>query len=986
MLTKTQRAEQRKEWRQRKQRSRANLHAQKIRRVQEYDRNRKKRKCNDEELDLEDTEDEDSVEEQDEKEGKNTMPNPISPEAFRCAKHRVRKSLPRNSKVAAQVIASIIDTASPRKKKFLKRRCILSPKVKSAMKGLIKKLKEKIKDQESHKRKTTLHQLLSDKNVKYRNLKTKSVLLGVRYNWLCKVSRIPGDKINETRTAKAIDENSIQKAKDFYIRVDNSTCLPGKRTTTKKGPSYVLKQSLQKSYNKFNEENPNVMKRSKFCQLKPKNVKTVDQHKWVQCLCPKCANIELSLKAFKKYFTHTSTLRDKYDVLNLTLCEKPHGKFHNLQCIERNCSECGVYKFQETFEIGDDQSISWTKWQMVDVMPQMGKNVRKKMGLKVVHDTAQNFIKQFLDDLASFSSHMFVANWQHKQFSYVKENLKEDTVLAVADFAENFRHGYQDETSSMHWNYSLTTLHPVVCYYHNDGSIVQEDVIVVSDDLQHDCQSVNHFTDLVLKQLKQKHIFSKFIRFSDTAKSQYRSKNVFELLSTKEETDDIKVTYAYFGPHHGKGPADGAVAVVKRQLTRAVKSREVNQISTSEELFDYCEKNMIVDRPTYKRSFIFVPKGTIKRSTIPALKTVKGTQNIQCIKGANKNHYVYTRNLACFCDDCISEGEACENCDKVQAWKLENLLKKGQTNTTKNEKRSNIKKSNSVENKVVEGSWKKKMHISDQEGQAGKKRKINDGKPKMIVSDKNQKSTRKVKSTKQEPKQEKRVLRSNGRMVTNPSPIIVAKKKVCSKRKIPSYPAYNIIQDMLEPMSLQVEVMGTDGNCLFRAISHSATGTEANHLMVRRAIVEVLRNHRTFFQQYMDGPLDEDYLLYMDSPNVWGSQTEIFAAASLFKASIYVLTPVECLYQWMEFKANTSLHIINPFNICGCHIKLVNTNGNHYDLVVRQDGKCNCLEKNPCAPFYFPVIDLDCETSQPMQSPEYAELISKSPKSESHKR
>ena len=146
-------------------------------------------------------------------------------------------------------------------------------------------------------------------------------------------------------------------------------------------------------------------------------------------------------------------------------------------------------------------------------------------------------------------------------------------------------------------------------------------------------------------------------------------------------------------------------------------------------------------------------------------------------------------------------------------------------------------------------------------------------------------------------------------MVTNLSPIIVAKKKVCSKRKIPSYPVYNIIQDMLQPMILQVEVMGTDGNCLFRAISHSATGTEVNHLMVRRAIVEVLRNDRTFFQQFMDDPL----LLYMDSPNVWGSQTEIFIAASLFKTSIYVLTPVECLYQCMEFKANTSLHIINPY-------------------------------------------------------------------------
>lgn len=36
---------------------------------------------------------------------------------------------------------------------------------------------------------------------------------------------------------------------------------------------------------------------------------------------------------------------DKYDLLNLTLCEK-EGPYHNLECIDRTCKKCGVDKLK----------------------------------------------------------------------------------------------------------------------------------------------------------------------------------------------------------------------------------------------------------------------------------------------------------------------------------------------------------------------------------------------------------------------------------------------------------------------------------------------------------------------------------------------------------------------------------------------------------------------------------------------------------------
>ena len=43
-----------------------------------------------------------------------------------------------------------------------------------------------------------------------------------------------------------------------------------------------------------------------------------------------------------------------------------------------------------------------------------------------------------------------------------KSNLKEDEVIAILDFAENYQFIVQDEVQGFHWHKSQCTLHPVV--------------------------------------------------------------------------------------------------------------------------------------------------------------------------------------------------------------------------------------------------------------------------------------------------------------------------------------------------------------------------------------------------------------------------------------------------------------------------------------------------------------------------------------------
>jgi hypothetical protein len=63
------------------------------------------------------------------------------------------------------------------------------------------------------------------------------------------------------------------------------------------------------------------------------------------------------------------------------------------------------------------------------------------------------------------SMHLFTATWQYQQLGNIKENIPDNWVIMIQDFAENYRTFYQDEIQSAHWQYEQATVHPVICYY-----------------------------------------------------------------------------------------------------------------------------------------------------------------------------------------------------------------------------------------------------------------------------------------------------------------------------------------------------------------------------------------------------------------------------------------------------------------------------------------------------------------------------------------
>ena len=45
------------------------------------------------------------------------------------------------------------------------------------------------------------------------------------------------------------------------------------------------------------------------------------------------------------------------------------------------------------------------------------------------------------------------------------KNLKEDQVIMIIDFAENYKCNFQNEVQSAYFDQNMVTIHPIMCYY-----------------------------------------------------------------------------------------------------------------------------------------------------------------------------------------------------------------------------------------------------------------------------------------------------------------------------------------------------------------------------------------------------------------------------------------------------------------------------------------------------------------------------------------
>ncbi|KAI1714843.1 ubiquitin carboxyl-terminal hydrolase domain-containing protein [Ditylenchus destructor] len=86
-----------------------------------------------------------------------------------------------------------------------------------------------------------------------------------------------------------------------------------------------------------------------------------------------------------------------------------------------------------------------------------------------------------------------------------------------------------------------------------------------------------------------------------------------------------------------------------------------------------------------------------------------------------------------------------------------------------------------------------------------------------------------------------------------------------------------------------LEDVDGDGNCLFRALAHIITGGEdEQHMELRTKICSFMKSHRTAFSRSFAKSEEEfdDHVQNMERRSTWGSESELFACATMLQTPI----------------------------------------------------------------------------------------------------
>lgn len=626
----------------------------------------------------------------------------LSVSAKKQQAYRVKKGLPTSPNKFAQVMGHIIMNTTPRKKASLKTIGISSSPMKGnrldyakAIKETMATLKGKRQDRWVAVKRCLVMSLKSTK--KARNFKQMSSETGIGYKFLRRYSNLSEIKdLNQLQRKKrddCVDGEIIAKVTDHFA--SSSSFVPDKKAVNKKTmeSKKVLDEPVSKVYENFKEKNPNMqLSLSKFSKLRPANIQTTRSKRLYQSMCEYCTNGKLKREALNKACDRVGIpnckVKHNSDLIAITACPKQDGEFHPMQCIRRDCEHCGVQKLDIYYEplvnAMHNEAISWNYWTTVEYSPP-GKKSSKRKTLLTNTTSITELINALKDDCKYLATHLLNACWQKNNFQELSKHVPANSVIMHLDFSENYSTFYQQEISSAHWMKNLVTVHPIVVFYNcsecGESALPVMDVLVfLSDDTTHDHHAVQTFMQETVRFLKEDREvqFQSIYEFTDGCSSQYKSRGPLADISFGVTDFATRRERHFFGSCHGKGPCDGAGGVVKTAARMAVIRGEAI-ITDARTMYTHMKAKLnrtmkIQNMCNHSRRHFFLVDSINRDRPERILKTsVKGTRKLHSVRGITPG-VVCTRNLGCVCSNCLfGDDEACVNDAYVQAWNVELL-------------------------------------------------------------------------------------------------------------------------------------------------------------------------------------------------------------------------------------------------------------------------------------------------------------------------
>jgi hypothetical protein len=399
-------------------------------------------------------------------------------------------------------------------------------------------------------------------------------------------------ELPEQKKGKVLSEETRRCVIDFYCDDEYSRLMPGKKDCVSIARNTHMQKRLllcdmKELYAEFKKTFPHLeVGFSKFCSLRPKWCVLVGcSGTHSVCVCTIHQNVVLMLGA-------VNLDKDHHELMDMIVCSRDLK-----ECMVHRCPNCPVdtkalenyllHELQpEIDEDGEDEAldIQFQQWTNVD---------RSELVQQIL--SVEDFVSLLVQKLNTLTAHSYIAKAQAKYLKKCKEELKENEVIVLGDFAENYKFVIQDEIQGFHWNKQTCTLHPIVLYYKKEGTLTQKSLCFISDDLNHDTcfvyevikQTVNHIKEEIFTTPSLMHYFS------DGCAGQYKNYKNFINICLHEKDFDVKCIWSFFATSHGKSPCDGLGGTLKRLTARASLQRTLsNQIITARQVFEYCKEEI----------------------------------------------------------------------------------------------------------------------------------------------------------------------------------------------------------------------------------------------------------------------------------------------------------------------------------------------------------------------------------------------------------
>ena len=304
--------------------------------------------------------------------------------------------------------------------------------------------------------------------------------------------------------ANALTQETLALVDDFYHNDDVSNIMPGKADTIsimKDGVRTTLQKrhmtmTIGEAYALFQEDHPDLLRKSKFAELRPRDVLLVSKYPQNVCGCRYHTNMCLLLSALNKKLPQIFPVYSRAEFLAQCACN-----LESQECMIGDCEACCDGKLlAENFTnkippaILKDQ-IKYHKWTS-------GARVEKEQ----ITSSVEEACKTLAGDLTAFRWHSFVKTHQENSYKLDKSvaQAPDSKVLCLQmDFSENFSIQQQNEIQSAHWHHDQLTVYTIMMW-HRQSKLPW---VIISDNLSHDKFAVTAFLKVILDEIKSSESF-----------------------------------------------------------------------------------------------------------------------------------------------------------------------------------------------------------------------------------------------------------------------------------------------------------------------------------------------------------------------------------------------------------------------------------------------------------------------------------------------